>query len=126
MSMGHLYHQSEKYLVTRDEILHTIARHFDFVPVHRDHSATASYWKTPEGKRFGIIANESAPFCHDCDRLRLDSEGNIYGCLSSNHPIDINRINNTQTLRSKLLEALHQKQSLKFTGSELSMLHIGG
>jgi cyclic pyranopterin phosphate synthase len=126
MSMGHLHHQSQKYLVTKDEILHTIAAKYDFVPVLRKKSATASYWKTEKGKMFGIIANESAPFCHDCNRLRLDSEGNMYGCLSSNHPIDIKNISNKQDLHDVLMQALHQKQSLKFTGSELSMLHIGG
>ncbi|MEI6945982.1 GTP 3',8-cyclase MoaA [Paraflavisolibacter sp. H34] len=126
MSMGHLYGNADRYLVTRDEILHTIAGRYDFVPVLRERSATASYWKTSTGKQFGIIANESAPFCHDCNRLRLDSDGNMYGCLSSNHPIDIKNIGSAAQLREKLSAALRQKQPLKFTGSALSMLHIGG
>lgn len=125
MSMGHLYNESAKYLVTKDEVLHTIARKYDFVPMVREDAATANYWKTNEGHVFGVIANESAPFCHDCNRLRLDSDGNIYGCLSSNHPISIHPCNDKE-LEEKLLEALHQKQKTKFTGSKLSMLNIGG
>jgi cyclic pyranopterin phosphate synthase len=125
MNMGHLYQQASNYLITKEEVLHTIARHYDFVPMLRKQSATANYWKTTDGNLFGIIANESAPFCHDCNRLRLDNKGNIYGCLSSNHPINIVDCNE-QELQQKLMQALHQKQTLKFTGSQLSMLQIGG
>ncbi len=126
MAMGHLYNSANKYLVTRDEILQTIGSNFDFVPLIRKSSATASYWQTAKGYKFGIIANESAPFCHDCNRLRLDSEGNIYGCLSSDQPISIKNITDKNQLQLKLTEALQQKQALKFTGSSLSMLNIGG
>ena len=125
MSMGHLHDKSEKYLVAKDEVLHTIAKHHDFVPLIRSASATANYWKTDGGNVFGIIANESAPFCHDCNRLRLDSHGNIYGCLSSDQPINIKNLS-AEGLREKLVEALSHKQSVKFTGSNLSMLNIGG
>ena len=126
MGMGHLHGQADKYLVSRDEILHTIAAAYDFVPVMRQRSATANYWKTSEGKVFGIIANESTPFCGDCNRLRLDSEGNIYGCLSSNTPIPVVGIDREEDLQQRLGEALSQKQKLKFSGSKLSMLNIGG
>lgn len=125
MSMGHLYHDAHKFIVTKNDILHTIAARYDFVPLIRSSSSTANYWKTGNGQVFGIIANESAPFCHDCNRLRLDSHGNIYGCLSSNHPINVEN-SEGRDLREKLKEALSHKQSLKFTGSELSMLNIGG
>ena len=116
MSMGHLYHNSEKFLVTKDEVLHTIANHYDFMPLIRSASSTANYWKTDQGNVFGIIANESAPFCHDCNRLRLDSHGNIFGCLSSNYPININGVN-SEELNQKLALALSHKQKLKFSGS---------
>ena len=125
MSMGHLHDKAERYLITKDDVLSTIAKQHDFVPLIRSASSTANYWKTDNGNVFGIIANESAPFCHDCNRLRLDSQGNIYGCLSSDHPINIKNLDEEE-LRKKLLEALSHKQSVKFTGSNLSMLNIGG
>jgi cyclic pyranopterin phosphate synthase len=125
MSMGHLYHNSDRYLITKDNVLHTIASRYDFVPLIRSASSTANYWKTGSGNVFGIIANESAPFCHDCNRLRLDSQGNIYGCLSSNYPINIKDLS-TEELNEKLVQALSHKQKSKFSGSDLSMLNIGG
>jgi GTP 3',8-cyclase len=126
MAMGHLHDTAGKYLFTQADILHRIAEKYDFKKSIRDKAATANYWETTEGKLFGIIANESEPFCHDCNRLRLDSNGNIYGCLSSNHPIPLNNEDDATALISKLQQAMDQKQSIKFVGSDLSMLHIGG
>ena len=126
MAMGFLHNTAEKYLFTQEEILATISQHYSFKKIERSKASTANYGQTSEGKTFGIIANESEPFCHDCNRLRLDSNGNIYGCLSSNHPIALNSNDDEVSLISKLQQAMNQKQAVKFTGSELSMLHIGG
>jgi cyclic pyranopterin phosphate synthase len=126
MAMGYLHDRSKEYLFTREEILSVIAGHYQYRPLGRAGSATASYWQTDAGQEFGIIANESEPFCGDCDRLRLDSDGNIYGCLSSNHPIALDGADEEVEWKEKLQRALMQKQALRFTGSDLSMLHIGG
>ena len=69
---------------------------------------------------------KAKPFCHDCNRLRLDSSGNMYGCLSSNNPISLTNTTDDNVLHEKLMQALLQKQPVKFTGSALSMLQIGG
>lgn len=126
MSMGHLYGNADGYFFSRQDMLQIISQHYDFEPLPRKRSSTANYWQTKDGYQFGIVANESQPFCSDCDRLRLDSQGNIYGCLSSNHPINMKESATIQQMEGKLQEALAQKQSFKFTGSNLSMLHIGG
>jgi len=126
MAMGHLYHQPGRYLLAQEEIIRVIASRYVLTPLERAASATARYWETDAGHSFGIIANESEPFCRDCDRLRLDSSGNIYGCLSSNHPIALDRGESGEQWEIKLRQALGQKQSLRFTGSDLSMLRIGG
>jgi cyclic pyranopterin phosphate synthase len=126
MAMGHLYDQAEKYLFSQKDILSVIATRHRLSPMARAASATANYWQTEEGHQFGIIANETEPFCRDCDRLRLDSSGHIYGCLSSNHPIPLGRDEDETIWTEKLQQALLQKQALRFTGSDLSMLHIGG
>jgi cyclic pyranopterin phosphate synthase len=126
MAMGHLYHHSERYLLSRQEILQVIGEQYALTPMEREPAATAQYWVTDRGQRVGIIANESEPFCRDCDRLRLDSSGRIYGCLSSNRPIALGAGETAAGLEEKLWMALAQKQALRFTGSELSMLQIGG
>lgn len=126
MSMGHLHHESDQYLFSQQQLLDTIATKYQFKRLPRKASATANYWQTAAGNTFGIIANNSEPFCSDCSRLRLDAEGNMYGCLSSNHPIAMNAEDNDYILHEKLQQAMSQKQLHHFIGSELSMLQIGG
>lgn len=126
MAMGHLHADAGRYLVSQEEILHVVGGRYRLEPLTRTASATARYWKTDEGHVFGVIANESEPFCRDCDRLRLDSQGRIYGCLSSNQPIGLDLREGEEEWQQKLAEALAQKQPIRFTGSDLSMLRIGG
>lgn len=125
MAMGHLHDTADQHFFSQEEILSRIDTHYPAFPLPRKSSSTSNYWQTEDGNIFGIVANESEPFCSDCNRLRLDAYGNIYGCLSSNSPISILETD-AQLLDSSLREALAQKQSIKFTGSTLSMLHIGG
>ncbi|TAF44874.1 MAG: radical SAM protein [Sphingobacteriales bacterium] len=126
MAMGHLYQNVNQHFVSQQQILDTIATKHTFSTMVRKTSATAQYWLTNKGQTFGIIANETAPFCHDCNRLRLDAKGNIYGCLSNNNPIAIGIEMQPNILAQKLHEAMQQKQAYKFAGSQLSMLEIGG
>ena len=126
MQMGHLYHNFEQLFFSEAEIVNTIAQHYDLTPIKRAPNATAKYWMTNDHYKFGIISNVSDPFCNDCNRLRLDSYGNIYGCLSDNNPINISDyLYDEQKVKERLTQALAQKKT-KFSGSELSMLHIGG
>ncbi|MBC7915308.1 MAG: radical SAM protein [Pyrinomonadaceae bacterium] len=125
MAMGHLYGKADNNFYSQEEILKTLSEEFKFNRISRKTSSTANYWRTTEGSIFGIVANETEPFCADCNRLRLDSYGNIYGCLSSNNPIPIKDVNNDELI-IRLEQALKQKQAIRFAGSELSMMHIGG
>jgi len=125
MAMGHLHKDPWKYFFGQQQILQTIAAKYPFHALTRQTASTANYWITNDQQKFGIIANESSPFCHDCNRLRIDSEGRLFGCLSSNHGIDARNLDQGQLVQA-LKAALAQKQSLKFIGSELSMLQIGG
>jgi cyclic pyranopterin phosphate synthase len=126
MQMGHLYHNFEQLFFSEKEILKIISTHYNIIELPRNPNATANYWMTDTDYKFGIISNVSDPFCNDCNRLRLDSYGNIYGCLSDNNPINIlDCIDDEVQVKEKLMQALSQKKT-KFSGSELSMLHIGG
>jgi cyclic pyranopterin phosphate synthase len=126
MQMGHLYNDFHQYFVSEKTILDNIALNYKLTPLLREEGATANYWVTNDGYKFGIVSNVSSPFCNDCNRLRLDSYGNIYGCLSDNTPINILEcVEDEKELGAKIYQALLQKKT-KFSGSKLSMLHIGG
>jgi cyclic pyranopterin phosphate synthase len=59
--------------------------------------------------------------------LRLDSYGNLFGCISAAKGIPVlAAVNRNESLTPILAAALKQKQKLKFIGSELSMQYLGG
>jgi len=128
MRMGHLFSTKfDQYFYSQHEILDNISSRYDVVELNRKASSTANYWETSNGNKFGIIANESQPFCQDCDRLRLDSKGNLFGCLSENQSVSALEISNDgQKMDEILREALSHKQPVKFVGSPMSMIGIGG
>jgi cyclic pyranopterin phosphate synthase len=129
MRMGHFYSKNfNEYFFPMEDILSVISNKYPLATsAYRNPSATAKIFQLENGYEFGIIANESEPFCSDCDRLRLDSSGNIYGCLSEEKSEFIADIaGNEIILTEKLMEALKHKQPLKFKGSPLKMISIGG
>jgi cyclic pyranopterin phosphate synthase len=127
MKMGHLY--SERFndlYFSQDQILKTIGSEFNYIAQKRIQNATATLWNLENGYKFGIIANESEPFCSDCDRLRLDSFGRLYGCLSNSNFIYLSSDMNNTSIQDVLHQSLAQKQTVGFKGSSVSMLDIGG
>ena len=89
-------------------------------------------FEVPGHGKFGIIANESEPFCRACTRLRLSSNGHLYGCLSNASSHDIKPILQLPEhfaiarLQSALVNALADKQDLAFRGEVTVMKFIGG
>jgi cyclic pyranopterin phosphate synthase len=81
---------------------------------------------------FGVIANESEPFCSSCTRLRLSSEGWLYGCLSNARRhymgdlLDLPEGIALARLQELLTAALGDKQSVAFAGEVTVMKLIGG
>jgi len=127
MKMGHLHQGHHDYFFSEEEILNRIGEKYDFEALPRKVSSTANYWQLEDGSKFGIISNESRPFCHDCNRLRLDCSGRIYGCLSTNEGISIkDSLHDPEQMMRNLQKAMGQKQVLKFRGSSISMKAIGG
>lgn len=127
MKMGHLYHSENGLFFPEEEILAAIRAKYAIEIIPREKGETAHYWRASNGGVFGIIANESTPFCHDCNRLRMDSNGIFYGCLSNAHGEKLAPyIADSELLAGKLSGLLRLKQPVRFHGSELSMRNIGG
>ena len=128
MKMGHLFSREfPQSFFSENEILNVITSKYKIAPLLRSAGATANCWITEDKYTFGIIANESSPFCGDCDRIRIDSQGNLYGCLSNNAGFSAKEaIHDEHKMRHLLTEALLQKQHEKFVGSNISMINIGG
>ena len=134
MNMGHLKYGPgyQRDFFGMDDILALIGTRHEFERTDAAYDSTSVRYEVPGAGVFGIIANESAPFCASCTRLRLSSNGYLYGCLSSSkrHAIaDVLKLPDEQArtvLQTRLMGALGDKQSLQFTGEVTVMKFIGG
>jgi cyclic pyranopterin phosphate synthase len=134
MNMGHLQASPtyDREFFSMEKILDLIASRYTFSRTDAPFDSTAVRYEIPEKGTFGIIANESEPFCRNCTRLRLSSNGALYGCLSSARSSDIRHLlalsddDARQALHQVLLGALADKQSENFQGEVTVMKFIGG
>ncbi len=134
MNMGHLQaspaYQSEFF--SMEQILDCIGSQYSFSRTDAPFDSTAVRYEIPRKGTFGIIANESEPFCRNCTRLRLSSNGALYGCLSNARSTDIRSLlalpdaEAQARLHQVLLGALADKQSDNFQGEVTVMKFIGG
>ncbi len=134
MNMGHLRTGNgfAKDFFGMDDILALIGARYDYSRTDAPFDSTSVRFEIPGHGYFGIIANESAPFCSTCTRLRLASNGDIYGCLSnSNHHsmkelLALPEHEALPRLQALLGSALQDKQDLSFRGEVTVMKFIGG
>lgn len=134
MRMGHWQHNSDysREMVSMSRILALVSQHYDYLRTSAEFDATAARFEIPGRGFFGIIANESLPFCSTCSRLRLSSSGFLHGCLSNTQRhyiadlLDLPRDEAVPLLRERLHSALSDKQPVAFAGSETVMRWIGG
>jgi GTP 3',8-cyclase len=88
LDAGHTWDRSS--MVTRDEILEALTARWDLTPVPGRGGAPAERWTLDGGPAtVGVIASVTAPFCGDCDRLRLTADGQLRNCLFSTTEYDL-------------------------------------
>ena len=133
MRMGHL-NQGQGFaqdFLSMQSLLDLIGESFEFERTDAPFDSTAVRFDIPAQGTFGIIANESEPFCSACTRLRLSSDGYLYGCLSSPRHETIRDLLTLPQhlvfpqLQARLLAALNVKQQT-FQGETTVMKFIGG
>ena len=135
MRMGHLSHDRNAFLqqfVGLDQLLALIGGQHTYAQVNAPLDATAMRYHIPGRGHFGVIANESVPFCRTCSRLRLSSTGWLHGCLSSGNRhfvgdlLEKPRHQALPALQRLLVKALADKQDVAFSGGVTVMKVIGG
>lgn len=75
---------------TWKQMLHVIEREFSFIPLQGDkHDTDKKYFIPGHAGTFAVISPMSAPFCGDCNRMRLTADGKMKNCLFSAGEIDL-------------------------------------
>lgn len=88
LDAGHTWDRAR--MVTQDEILATLSARWTLTPVPGRGGAPAARWMLDGGPHsVGVIASVTAPFCGDCDRLRLTADGQLRNCLFSTTEYDL-------------------------------------
>lgn len=77
-------------LISLQEILDTVKNEFEIEPLTRTPHETSKNFRVPGHQgTFAVISTMSAPFCDDCNRMRLTADGKMKNCLFSTSETDI-------------------------------------
>jgi cyclic pyranopterin phosphate synthase len=88
LDAGHTW--SRAHMVTREEILETLSTRWELTAVPGRGGAPAERFVLDGGPgTVGVIASVTAPFCGDCDRMRLTADGQLRNCLFSTTEYDL-------------------------------------
>lgn len=86
MPIGPLAAEYPVRLFTTAEVRSVIERDYELQALPRPDGSTSQSWELREGGRavgrVGFISSSSHPFCGDCRRIRLTSDGRMMGCLA--------------------------------------------
>jgi GTP 3',8-cyclase len=75
---------SRDQVLTGEEIRRAVESHHRLVEFQREPSATARVFRFADGRgEIGFVNPVSEPFCADCNRIRLTSDGKLRTCLFS-------------------------------------------
>jgi cyclic pyranopterin phosphate synthase len=124
-------------VVSQDEIVATIAAEFPLELMPARGAAPADRWRFLDGKgTVGVIPSVTHPFCGDCDRVRLTSDGQFRTCLFATDESDIRALLRNGGTDAEIAELIqvavgakwagHQINQVNFIRPNRSMSQIGG
>ena len=88
------HHWKRGDVLTADDVLATLRRHFTLQPDPQPRGAApAELWLVDGGPAtVGVIASVSHAFCSACDRTRLTADGQVRNCLFATQETDLRRL----------------------------------
>ncbi len=91
MDVGNRNHWELREVVPSEELLARIRARWDVTPLPgRYRGEVAERYAYDDGAgELGFVSSVSAPFCGDCNRARLSSEGVLYTCLFATRGVDL-------------------------------------
>jgi cyclic pyranopterin phosphate synthase len=78
-------------VVSGKEIVNRIQRELPIEPIAAEYRGeVAKRWRYLDGSgEIGVITSVTQPFCRDCSRARISSEGKLYTCLFATEGTDL-------------------------------------
>jgi len=110
-------------VLTADEIISTIEREIGpliEVP-DRDPRTPATEYQYADGSgKLGFIASVSKPFCLNCNRIRLTSDGKLRYCLFAIDETDVKHLLRSDSTDDEIRAVIRQNVSEKWIGHEIN------
>lgn len=124
-------------VVRLDEIVTRMSEYKPLVEISHQHSETARRYVFEDGVgEIGIIAPVSHPFCGQCSRIRITSDGKIRTCLFSVWDHDLHELMrrgaSDERLSDFIVDVVQKKEARHHIGepgfvpASRTMVHIGG
>jgi cyclic pyranopterin phosphate synthase len=108
-------------VLTMDDMIEMITREFGPLRPVRDADprAPATEFEFEDGFRLGFIASISHPFCMNCNRLRLTSDGKMRYCLFAREETDVRSLLNSHDSEGALQTAIRSTVWQKWIGHDI-------
>jgi len=109
-------------VLTADEMIAMLEHEFGpLTPVKdADPRAPATEYSFTDGYRVGFIASVSKPFCMNCNRLRLTSDGKMRYCLFANEETDLRPLLKSDQTAGEVETAIRSTVWQKWVGHEIN------
>lgn len=112
-------------VVTQDEIVSIINAEFSLTAEAQRGAAPAQRWAYNDGKGFvGVIPSVSHPFCADCDRVRLTSDGQFRTCLFATDEFDIRALLRNGGSDDDIAELIRTAVGAKWAGHQINQVNF--
>ena len=110
MDVGSTNGWTQGQVVTTSEIIHFLSSEFDLIPLERESASdVASRWAHSDGSgEIGFISSVSQPFCGDCVRARLSSNGKFFTCLFTTIGHDMSAMIRSRGEREGLTQSIEK------------------
>jgi cyclic pyranopterin phosphate synthase len=143
MDVGTVNHWRPEDTVSSRELLDQVAARWPVRPVDRSYRGeVAERYEFEDGEgEIGFVSSVTEPFCRDCTRARLSSDGKLFNCLFANKGLDLRGMVRDGVSDGELLELIaaawnaradrysELRASLRSSRGELKrieMYYIGG
>ncbi len=110
-------------VLTADEIIAVVSREvapLRAVPDADPRAPATEYEYSDGGGRVGFIASVSKPFCMNCNRIRLTSDGKLRYCLFAIEETDVRGLLRSDASNEEIVAVIRGNVAAKWVGHEIN------
>jgi cyclic pyranopterin phosphate synthase len=123
------HHDRAQAYYSSDQIRCDLEQHFELIPTTESSGGPSQYYRVAHAKtRVGFISPHSHNFCHNCNRVRVTTHGQLFLCLGQEDAADLRSLlrsypNEIELLKQAITQAIaHKPQGHDFDLQKPSIL----